>query len=243
MGIAVCHLVLALSNVSGPAIPYSATGPARPDISKLQVLKQLSNSFEEIAQRSGQGVVQIFARTYTPLGSENSSTLLTSENSTSSGVVVSADGYILTNAHAIRGAHNIRVHMTLSASVEARHESAENLDRSLSATIVGVDEETDLAVIKVKKSNLPFLTFADSDQLKQGQLVLALGNPLGLEDSVSLGVVSVIARQLKPDDPMVYIQTDAPINPGNSGGPLLDADGRVVGTIPLFFPNQAAAKG
>jgi serine protease Do len=127
--------------------------------------------------------------------------------------------------------------------VEARQQPAESLDRGLSATLVGVDAETDLAVIKVNQTNLPYLAFGDSDQLKQGQLVLALGNPLGLEDSVSLGVVSAIARQLKPDDSMVYIQTDAPINPGNSGGPLLDADGRVVGINTFILSQSGGSEG
>ena len=244
MAIGICHLAIAQGS-SGPIIPRAGTSVARPDVSKVEVLKELSNSFEEIAQRSGQGVVQIFARTYTPRDAGNSSPLLTSENSTSSGVIVSPDGYILTNAHAIRGAHNIRVHMTvsLSGSVDGRQQPAEGLDRSVSAALVGVDVETDLAVIKVKKTNLPYLAFGDSDKLKQGQLVLALGNPLGLDDSVSLGVVSAIARQLKPDDPMVYIQTDAPINPGNSGGPLLDADGRVVGINTFILTESGGSEG
>jgi len=95
----------------------------------------------------------------------------------------------------------------------------------------------------VHKTHLPYLAFGDSDQLKQGQLVLALGNPLGLDDSVSLGIVSAIARQLKPDDPMVYIQTDAPINPGNSGGPLLDADGRVVGINTFILTQSGGSEG
>jgi len=130
----ICHLAFAQGSGSGPVIPSAGAGLARPDVSKVEVLKELSNSFEEIAQRSGHGVVQIFARTYTPQGSESSSPLRTSENSTSSGVIVSADGYILTNAHAIRGAHNIRVHMTISESVEGQQKPAESLDRGLSAT-------------------------------------------------------------------------------------------------------------
>lgn len=119
----------------------------------------------------------------------------------------------------------------------------ERIDRALPAAVVGVDSETDLAVIKVNRTNLPYLLLDDSDQLKQGQVVLALGNPLGLDNSVSLGVVSAVARQLKTDDPSVYIQTDAPINPGNSGGPLVDADGRVVGINTFILTQSGGSEG
>jgi S1-C subfamily serine protease len=81
----------------------------------------------------------------------------------------------------------------------------------LDATVVGVDRETDLAVIRVDRSDLTPLPLGDSETLHQGQLVMAFGNPLGLENSVSMGVVSSVARQIKPDDTMIYIQTDAPI--------------------------------
>src|SRR5207249_2742526 len=83
----------------------------------------------------------------------------------------------------------------------------------------------------------------DSDGIKQGQLVLAFGSPLGLENSVSMGIVSAVARQLKPDDRMIYIQTDTPINPGNSGGPLVDASGRVIGINTLIFSRSGGSEG
>jgi serine protease Do len=108
---------------------------------------------------------------------------------------------------------------------------------------VGVDRDSDLAVVKIDKKNLPYLTFGNSDELKQGQIVMALGNPLGLDNSVSMGVVSAVSRQIKPDDTMVYIQTDAPINPGNSGGPLLDTDGHVIGIDTLIFTQSGGNEG
>jgi serine protease Do len=195
-------------------------------------------------------VVQIFARTYSPQQSDTGAPLLTSENSTSSGVIVSPDGYILTNAHAVRGARAVRVYLSDTASGDSEpgdtgQGTAVGRDRGVPATIVGLDTETDLALIKVALTNLPYLSFAfgDSDQLKQGQLVLALGNPLGLDNSVSLGVVSATARQLKPEDPVVYIQTDAPINPGNSGGPLVDAGGRVVGINTFILSQSGGSEG
>jgi len=87
------------------------------------------------------------------------------------------------------------------------------------------------------------LKLADSETLQQGQIVLAFGNPLGLENSVSLGIVSSVGRQIRPDDPMTYIQTDASINPGNSGGPLLDADGDVVGIDTFIFTQSGGSEG
>jgi serine protease Do len=106
------------------------------------------------------------------------------------------------------------------------------------ARLVGVDRETDLAVLKIDMTGLPALPFADSNELRQGQVVFAFGSPLGLENSVTMGVVSSTARQIDPDNPAIYIQTDAPINPGNSGGPLVDVDGHVVG-INTFILSQS----
>ena len=115
--------------------------------------------------------------------------------------------------------------------------------RTRDATIVGIDRETDLAVLKIDEKGLPALPLGDSDQLRQGHLVLAFGSPLGLDNSVTLGVVSAVGRQRAPEDPMVYVQTDAPINPGNSGGPLVDAAGRVVGINTHILSQSGGSEG
>src|SRR6185436_1479812 len=109
------------------------------------------------------------------------------------------------------------------------------------AKILGVDHETDLAVLKIEGAGLPTLAFADSDALRQGQLVFAFGSPLGLENSVSMGVISATVRQLEPESPMIYLQTDAAIHPGNSGGPLVDAHGAIVG-INTFVLNPSVGE-
>ena len=109
--------------------------------------------------------------------------------------------------------------------------------------MVGIDQESDLALLKVVETGLPFLPLGDSEALRQGQIVVALGSPLGLEGSVTFGVVSAVARQVKPDGRMVYIQTDAPINPGNSGGPLLDAEGQVVGINSFILTQSGGSEG
>ncbi len=99
----------------------------------------------------------------------------------------------------------------------------------LAAQVVSVDAETDLAVLKIDKKNLFHLELADSDEVEKGELVFAFGSPLGLENSVTRGIVSSTARQLSRESPMIYIQTDAAVNPGNSGGPLFNLNGRLVG--------------
>ena len=134
-----------------------------------------------------------------------------------SGVVLSPDGYILTNAHVARAGGALRVRRPGGAVCEAE--------------LVGTDERTDLAVVRARHSGPPPLQLADSRSLQVGQLVMAIGNPLGLDRSVSLGVVSALFRELPTRDGILegLIQTDAAVNPGHSGGPLLDMDGRVVG--------------
>ncbi len=207
-------------------------------------LKDFSKTLEELSDRTGRSVVQIFVRSYvTNDSTDQVSDLLSKENSSGSGIIMSADGYILTNAHVVRGAHDVKVQLNIRMEKEARQQGDRSFNRPIAGSVVGIDRESDLAVVKIDKANLPFLKFGDSDQLKQGQIVLALGSPLGLDNSVSMGVVSGVSRQIKGDDPMVYIQTDAPINPGNSGGPLLDAEGRVIGINTLIFTQSGGSEG
>jgi serine protease Do len=116
-------------------------------------------------------------------------------------------------------------------------------ERTLDATVVGVDEETDLALLKVNGATFAALPLGDSDTLRPGQLVFAFGSPLGLDNTVTMGVVSAVGRQLESDDPMVYIQTDAPINPGSSGGPLVNAEGQVVGINTLILSQGGGNEG
>jgi len=174
--------------------------------------------------------------------SGSNAAIVTRQRATGSGVVVSADGFIVTNAHVVASARKVRVRVADNAS-SGPDGAPQPSGRMLEATVVGVDRETDLAVIRVDRNDLIPLPLGDSDSLHQGQLVMAFGNPLGLENSVSMGVVSSVARQIKPDDTMIYIQTDAPINPGNSGGPLVDADGRVMGLNTFILSQSGGSEG
>jgi serine protease Do len=133
-----------------------------------------------------------------------------------SGVVVSPDGYILTNAHVVKGADEINV--TLADK------------RSYKAKVKGVDSESDIAVIKIDANSLPIAKMGDSDKLRVGEIVLAVGNPFGLDQTVTSGIVSAKGRtNVGIIDYEDFIQTDAAINPGNSGGPLVNIQGEVVG--------------
>ncbi len=229
---------------AAPGKSEEAKKEAKPNPARMDALRDLSASFEEISSRTGRAVVQIFVRSYvTGEGASSNGDVLTAENSSGSGIIMSADGYILTNAHVVKNAHSVKVQLNGRAESEARAQGDTSLNRPIAGTIMGIDRDSDLAVIKIPRTNLPFLTFGDSDALKQGELVLALGNPLGLDNSVSFGVVSAVSRQVKPDDPMVYIQTDAPINPGNSGGPLVDADGHVMGINTFILTQSGGSEG
>lgn len=141
------------------------------------------------------------------------------ERGTGSGFILSADGRILTNAHVVDGADTVTV--TLKDG------------RSFKGKVVGKDELTDVAVVKIQANNLPTVTIGNSDQLQPGQWAIAIGNPLGLDNSVTTGIVSATGRSSNqvgvPDKRVEFIQTDAAINPGNSGGPLLNARGEVIG--------------
>jgi serine protease Do len=153
------------------------------------------------------------------------------QRSMGSGVIVDPDGFIITNAHVISGAQ--RVQVVVPAAAHASEPALRSLvsarGRTVEARIVGVASEVDLALLKIDLAGLPALNMANYDEVRQGQMVFAFGSPEGLRNSVTMGVVSAVARQPDADHPMVYIQTDAPINHGNSGGPLLNTHGEVIG--------------
>jgi S1-C subfamily serine protease len=138
---------------------------------------------------------------------------------TGSGFIISADGKIVTNAHVVTGADRVKV--TLKDG------------RVLEGKVVGIDRVTDVAVLRVDAQNLPVVKLGDSDRLVQGEWTIAIGNPLGLDNTVTVGIVSATGRTSSqvgiPEKRVNFIQTDAAINPGNSGGPLLNARGEVIG--------------
>ncbi len=209
-------------------------------------LGDLSKSLQDLAQRVSPSVVQIFVTGYAPQEEqrETGSGEPTMERSSGSGVVLDAEGFIVTNAHVVENATRLEVELPITATGGAPGRSIiKRRGRLVPAKIVGIDHETDLAVVKVEAAGLPALSFGDSDALRPGQIVMAFGSPLGLESSVTMGVVSAVARQLEAEDPMIYIQTDAPINPGNSGGALVDSDGHLVGINTLIYSQSGGSEG
>ena len=152
------------------------------------------------------------------------------DNSLGSGVIVNSDGLILTNQHVIEAADEIEV--------------ALEDGRSLRARIVGSDPDTDLAVLKIDVRNLPSITFADPKKNKVGDVVLAIGNPFGVGQTVTQGIISALGRNhLGISTFESFIQTDASINPGNSGGALIDAEGNLVGINSAIYSRNGGSMG
>lgn len=165
------------------------------------------------------------------------------QKSLGSGFIVSADGYIVTNNHVVTGADVINVTM----------DDKSGKSKNFKASLIGSDEETDLALLKIDgQANLPFLEFGNSDALKVGEWLLAIGNPFGLDHTVTAGILSATGRNIRSGPFDNFLQTDASINPGNSGGPLLNMAGQVVGIntaiiasgqgIGFAIPSNMAAK-
>ena len=199
-------------------------------------LPELSSSFQALSRKVSASVVKVVAVGYRVLEEDESDEpgLSAKQQSSGSGVIIDSGGYVVTNAHVVLGAQRVNVTVPMASQPAGR---------TVRADIVGLDMETDVALLKLPVQGLQALPMAGSEQVEQGQIVLAFGSPLGLDNSVTMGVVSSTARQLKADDSMIYIQTDAPINPGSSGGPLVDAQGRVIGINTLILSQSGGSEG
>lgn len=211
--VAVCLLTL-------PASAQEAVPPT-------DLLSQLSGSLKSLALRVAPTVVEIQVVAYGPDSDDGGNESLYKQHGTGSGVILDSDGYIITNAHVIKGAKRIRV--TLNPAGGDPATILQNTGPKFDAALIGAHEDTDLAVLKIEATGLPTIALADYAELRQGQVVIAIGNPAGMKNTVSMGIVSSVARQISEDKPMVFIQTDAAISPGSSGGALVDTSGRLVG--------------
>jgi serine protease Do len=234
--------------LAGAQTMQGAKPPASAPTDRTSLLSNLSSSLDELSQRVSPAVVQIDVTGYRALNDQNpnDTAVVTRGHSIGSGVIVDSDGYIITNAHVVKGAQRVRVLLTAVPSGSQVSASLGLKDRlpPMEAKIIGVSASIDLALLKVDAKDLPVLQFADYNALQKGQIVLAFGNPEGFENSVSMGVVSAVARQVtSADAPSVYIQTDAPINPGNSGGPLVNTDGKIVGINTFILTQSGGNQG
>ncbi len=209
-------------------------------------LGSLSREIRELTGAVNPAVVQIYTSSFGPvMGSlPQGAAIFGKQQATGSGVIVDPDGYIITNNHVVAGAKRVQVRLSPAAVGAAPGASIIKTGGAIvGARVVGVDEETDLAVLKINRKDLPYLELGNSDDLYQGQLVFAFGSPMGLTNSVSFGVVSTVARQLERDNSMIYIQTDVAINPGNSGGPLVNTQGEVIGINTLIITQSGGSEG
>ena len=207
-------------------------------------LLDLSRSLADLSARVSPSVVRIEIAKFGPIRPNGIAGPFARKYGGGSGVIVDPSGYIVTNAHVVAGAERIQVVLsTAGADGSPGRSLLRGKGEVLEARLIGLDVETDLAVLKVSKINLPFMAIANSDLLRQGELVLAFGSPFGLENSVTMGVVSAVARQMRPDDRMVFIQTDTPINPGNSGGALVNINGELVGINSFIISQSGGNEG
>ncbi len=231
-------LALAALAAAAPAGAASKSTPAATPAAGGD-LGKMSSDLQALSRRVGPGVVQIYTSGLTPGPGDVAGGLLSRQRGTGSGVILSPDGVIVTNAHVVDGATRVVVELAGPRPGPPGLSSVKASGVRMDATIVGVDQESDLAVLQVEGKGLPTLPFGDSDALQPGQLVMAFGSSLGFGGSVSIGVVSAVARQIEPDAPMIYVQTDTDIHPGNSGGPLVDVQGRVVGINTFIIGSPA----
>lgn len=252
VGVSVAVLILA-SGIA--AVRFTAHGAensprVRVDSTPINRDPQSGNSYAPVIRKVAPSVVNIYSsrivkqRYYNPLladpffrqffgGQDNGREVVSRDNWLGSGIVVTPDGYILTANHVVEGADEIKVGLQNDATV-------------YSAKVVGMDPPTDVAILKIDAKNLPAATLGDSDQLEVGDVVLAVGNPFGIGQTVTRGIISALGRSLADSSERQYqdfIQTDAAINEGNSGGALVDAEGRLIGINDAMISPSGASAG
>jgi serine protease Do len=186
-------------------------------------LARFSASIRELTRRVSPAVVEIGVLGYGTLDDDRrDSEQLSRQRTSGSGIVVDPVGYIMTDAHMVQRSTSLKV--TIGAATDGTRAGAIRSapPRKFDAHVLGVDKDTDLARLKIDAKDLPTLDFGNSDALSQGDFVMAIGSPMLLRNSLSVGVVSAPARAIGDDDPVLYIQTDASLNAGASGGALID---------------------
>jgi serine protease Do len=225
---------------SGGRAVVRSEAPASPNL-----LRELDGSLQKVVTKVSPSVVQIMVSGYgASEDHEHGDTAkIVRQQAIGAGIIVDPDGYIITNAHVVQGAQRIRVILPPPPAGSSLDVQPIHAGQIMEAKLLGTHKQADLALLKIEATNLPSLHLRNDVRVHQGELVLAIGSPEGLRDSVSMGVVSSVARQPDPDNPMVYVQTDAALNPGNSGGPLVDIDGNVVGINTLIFSKGGGSEG
>ena len=233
--------VMVPGSMLGAAQVFAPAEKAAPVVAR-HGLVALDTDLQALAERVGPSVVTIEVSGLTTVQDPNTrqTTYIAKEQALGSGIVVDPSGYIMTNNHVVEHATSVWV---LVYRRRNQPEGGLGEAERYAATIVGRDGLTDLALLKVAATDkLPALTLADSDNVHVGQLAMAFGSPLGLENTVTMGVISSTQRQIN-STPVVYLQTDAAINPGNSGGPLVDIRGEVIGINTMIASQSGGSEG
>ncbi len=209
---------------------FGCTALPAAQVTPPPTLEGFSESLERLVRQASPAVVQIVADGFGNREEESGTrtAAVTRQKGIGTGVLLTATGDIMTNAHVVAGARRVRVRTG---------------NKTIDAQVAGVDKETDLALLRVPGNEWPHLRLGDSSAVRQGEIVVAMGSPRGLENSVSMGVISSPARQISPDAAIAFIQTDAPINPGNSGGPLVNPRGEVVGINTFIITESGGSEG
>jgi serine protease Do len=245
--IAACFFVANFALAQSSATHTNSDAPAL--VSKVHssssLLRALDTSLETVVSKVSPAVVQIVVSGYGP-SEEHGHTdtaRIVRQHATGTGVIVDPDGYIITNAHVVEGAQRIKVFLAPPAADSPLELQPIHSGQIFEAKILGTHKQSDLALLKIEAMDLPTVKLRGDVRVHQGELVFAIGTPEGLRNTVTMGVVSSLARQLDADNPMVYIQTDAALNLGNSGGPLVDIDGNVIGINTLMLSEGGGSEG
>jgi len=207
-------------------------------------LVRMNESIDALTRKVWPSVVQILVSSFgAQEGPPGSAAIVGRQQSVGSGFVIEDGGYIMTNAHVVNGARRIQIVLPADNADGTLKTALSGKMRLVEAQIVGVTTELDLALLKVEGLKLPALPLATYSTVHQGEMVFAFGSPNGLRNSLTHGLVSAVARQVSPDSPQIFVQTDAPINPGNSGGPLVNIRGEVVGVNTFIMSQSGGNEG
>ena len=228
------------------ALPvYAGQRPAAAPAASQDPLVRMNESIDALTKKVWPSVVQILVSSYGARDDArgDANMIVGPQRSVGSGFVIDADGYIMTNAHVVSGAQRVQIVLPSDKADGSLATALSSKMYTASARIVGITTELDLALLKIDGMKLPALPLATYSEVRQGETVFAFGSPVGMRNSLSHGLVSAVARQVDPDSPLIYIQTDAPINPGNSGGPLVNIRGEVVGVNTFIISQSGGNEG
>ncbi|HEY7169961.1 MAG TPA: trypsin-like peptidase domain-containing protein [Vicinamibacterales bacterium] len=220
--------------------------PAAAASSVQDPLVRMNEAVDALTRKVWPSVVQILVTSYGAReegGRGDAGVVMGRQRSVGSGFVVDAEGYIMTNAHVVAGAQRVQIVLPADNADGTLATALSGKTYVIPARIVGITSELDLALLKVDGMKLAALPLATYSNVRQGETVFAFGSPIGLRNSLTHGLVSAVARQVDPDSPQIFVQTDAPINPGNSGGPLVNIRGEVVGVNTFIMSQSGGNEG